>query len=135
MRVDELLSEKVKTEGIIYSSEDGILLTDQEGEVQLINPKAQSILGLPEERREAFAGRPIWSFVKDDRLAVALRESVAGDQPKSVREIDLSTEGVRQFYSLSVALVNAPDGSGASYWMVIILRNITAEKELDQLER
>ena len=134
IRVDELVAEKAKTEGIIYSSEDGILLADPYGQVQLINPKAQAILGLEEVTRDDLAGRPIWSFVKDDRLAVALRESVQGDRPKAVREINLSDEGVRRFYSLSVFLVNAPEGSGSAHWMVAILRNITAEKELDQLK-
>jgi signal transduction histidine kinase len=63
-----------------------------------------------------------------------VRECIEGDQPKNVREINLSEEGVRRFFSLSVSLVNAPEGSGSSHWMVLILRNITAEKELDQLK-
>lgn len=134
MKVDEILAEKAKTEGIIYSNNDGIILTDQEGLVQLINPKAKSVLGLNEDDREDLSGRPIWSFVKDDRLAIAIRESVEGDRPKGVREVNLSREGVRCFYALSVSLVNAPEGSGTSYWIVILIRNVTAEKELDQLK-
>lgn len=134
VRVDEIVAEKAKTEGIIYSSEDGIVLTDQEGQVQLINPKAKSILELEDDAREALSGRPIWSFVKDDRLAVAIRETIEGDAPKKSREINLSAEGVRRYFSLFVRLVNAPEGSGTSYWMVLVLRNITAEKELDQLK-
>lgn len=134
VRVDELVAEKAKTEGIIFSSEDGIVLTDQEGQVQLINPKARSMLVLAEDTREALSGRPIWSFVKDDRMAVALRESIEGDRPKGARIINLSDDGLRRFYTISVALVNAPEGSGTSYWIVIVLRNITAEKELDQLK-
>jgi len=134
VRVDEIVSEKAKTEGIIYSSEDGIILTDQEGHVQLINPKATHILNVTEESRDALSGRPVWSFVKDDRLAVALRESVQGDRPKAARVINLSAENVRRFYSLAVSLVNAPEGSSMSYWIVLVLRNITAEKELDQLK-
>ncbi len=134
VRVDEIVSEKAKTEGIIFSSEDGIILTDQEGNVQLINPKATGILELEEGGRETLSGRPVWSFVKDDRLAVAVRESIQGDSPKQIREVNLSAEGVRRYFSLSVSLVNAPEGSGTAYWMVLLLRNITAEKELDQLK-
>jgi PAS domain S-box-containing protein len=134
VRVDEMLAEKAKTEGIIYSSEDGIVLTDQEGHAQLINPKARQMLNLSEERKEDLNGRPIWSFVTDDRLAVAIRESIEGDTPKSVRVVNLSADAVRRFYSLSVSLVNAPEGSGSAYWMVMNLRNITAEKELDRLK-
>src|SRR5205085_1311032 len=67
MRVDELLAEKAKTEGIIFSSNDGIILTDQEGQARLVNPKAKNILGLSEDGREDLTGRPVWSFVKDDR--------------------------------------------------------------------
>lgn len=134
VRVDELVAEKAKIEGIIDSSEDGIVLTDQEGQIQLVNPKAKSILNLESEQREALSGRPVWSFVKDDRLAIALRDAVQGDSPKGARLINLSDEGVRRFFNLSVALVNAPEVSGMSYWIVLVLRNITAEKELDQLK-
>lgn len=134
VRVDEIVAEKAKTEGIIYSSEDGIVLADQEGHVQLLNPKARSILLLGEETVDALSGRPIWSFVKDDRLAIALRTAVETDRPTSARIVNLSDEGVRRFFSLSVALVNAPEGSSTAYWIVMVLRNITAEKELDQLK-
>ncbi|MFA5975745.1 MAG: ATP-binding protein [Elusimicrobiota bacterium] len=133
VKVDELVAEKTKTEGIIFSSNDGIILTDQEGIAQLINPKAKTILGLNELSQD-FSGRPVWSFVKDDRLAIVIRDSVEGDRPKGSREVNLSAEGVRCFYSISVSLVNAPEGSGTSYWIVLLIRNVTAEKELDQLK-
>lgn len=133
VRVDEVLAEKTKTEGIIYASEDGIILTDESGHVQLINPKAKTLLEL-EEEKEALTGRPIWSFVKLDKLAIAIRESVEGDSPKTKREVNLSAEGVRRYYLISSTLINAPEGSGTSYWFAIQIRNITAEKELDQLK-
>src|ERR1700687_5938220 len=132
-RVDAVVSEKAKTEGIIYSSEDGIILTDENGHVQLINPKAKSLLEL-EEEKETLTGRPIWSFVKHDRLAIAIRESVEGDSPKNKREGNLSSEGIRRYFLISTALINAPEGSGTNYWFVMQIRNITAEKELDQLK-
>ena len=133
VRVDELMAEKTKIEGIVYSSEDGIILTDEDGHVQLINPKAKTMLEL-EEESEALGGRPVWSFVKQDKLAIAIRECVEGDSPKTIREVNLSAEGVRRYYSISVSLINAPEGSGTNYWFVMQIRNITAEKELDQLK-
>ena len=133
-RFDELVAEKAKTEGIIYSSEDGVVLTDQHGHVQLINPKALEVLGLMEENRESISGRPIWSFVKDDRMSVALRESVDVTTPHASREVNLSTEGMRRYYTVSVSRITPPEGSGSNVWVVIVLRNITAEKELDQLK-
>src|SRR5882724_278847 len=133
VRVDEVMAEKTKTEGIIYASEDGIILTDENGHVQLMNPKAKALLEL-EEEKEALTGRPIWSFVKHDRLAIAIRESVEGDAPKTKREVNLSAEGVRRYYLISSSLINAPEGSGTNYWFAIQIRNITAEKELDQLK-
>jgi two-component system sensor histidine kinase ResE len=133
VRVDELLAEKTKIEGVIYSSQDGIILTDEAGHVQLINPKAKTMLGL-EEDGDALTGRPLWGFVKQDKLAIAIRECVEGDSPKTVREVDLSAERIRCFYSISVSLINAPEGSGTVYWFVIQIRNITAEKELDRLK-
>lgn len=133
VRVDEVLAEQAKTEGIISTSEDGIILTDDDGHVQLINPKALSLLEL-EEGKEGLVGRPIWSFVKHDKLAIAIRESVEGDTPKAKREVNLSAESVRRYYLISSAIINAPEGSGTNYWFMIQIRNITAEKELDQLK-
>jgi PAS domain S-box-containing protein len=134
VRVDELVAEKAKTEGIIHSSEDGVVLTDQHGHVQLINPKAREVLGLMDDSRDALSGRPVWSFVKDDRLAVALRESVEITTPHASREINLSAEGVRRYYTVSVSRITPPEGNASNVWVVIVLRNITAEKELDQLK-
>src|SRR5882762_6226970 len=133
VRVDEVVAEKTKTEGIIYASEDGIIMTDENGHVQLINPKAKTLLEL-EEDKEALTGRPIWSFVKLDKLAIAIRESVEGDSPKTKREVNLSAEGIRRYYLITTSLINAPEGSGTNYWFVMQIRNITAEKELDQLK-
>jgi PAS domain S-box-containing protein len=134
MRVDELVAEKAKTEGIIYSSADGVVLTDQHGQVQLINPKAQEVLDVHEESRDSLSGRPLWSFVKDDRMAIALRESVETNTPHTSREVNLSAEGVRRYYTVSVSRITPPEQSGSNVWVVLVLRNITAEKELDQLK-
>ncbi len=134
VRVDELVAEKAKTEGIIYSSEDGVILTDQHGHVQLINPKSLEVLGLGDDNRDSLSGRPIWSFVKDDRMSVALRESVEITTPHASREVNLSEEGIRRYYLVSVSRITPPEGSGTNMWVVIVLRNITAEKELDQLK-
>jgi TolA-binding protein len=72
--------------------------------------------------------------VKHDKLAIAIRESVEGDSPKAKREVNLSSENVRRYYQISSAIINAPEGSGTNYWFMIQIRNITAEKELDQLK-
>jgi len=134
VRVDELLNEKVKTEGIIYSSEDGILLMDHQGQIQIINPKARDILDLGETSREALSGRPIWSFIKDDRMAVALRESVEDPSPRAMREVNLSSEGLLRYYTFSVLHIDPPHDADCNEWSVIFLRNVTAEKELNKLK-
>ena len=102
--------------------------------VQLINPKAQEVLGLTDDNRESLSGRPVWSFVKEDRMAVALRESVEATAPHAIREVNLSEEGIRRYYMVSVSRITPPEGSGSNVWVVLVLRNITAEKELDQLK-
>ncbi len=133
VHVDEVMGEQAKTEGVIAASEDGIILTDDDGQVQLINPKALSMLEL-EEGKEALSGRPIWSFVKHDKLAIAIRESIEGDGPKSKIEVNLSTDSTRRYYLITSSIINAPEGSGTTYWFMIQVRNVTAEKELDQLK-
>ena len=53
---------------------------------------------------------PVTSPPTDADLA-ALRESIEGDRPKTARMVDLSHETIRRFYSMSISLVNAPEGS------------------------
>jgi len=86
VRVDELVAEKSKTEGIYLFQRRRVVLTDQLGQVQLINPKALEVLDLADDNRDTLAGRPIWSFVKDDRMSVALRESVEITTPHATRK-------------------------------------------------
>ncbi len=45
MQVDKLIEEKTKTEAVIFSIPDGILMTDKEGKVQLANKLAKDVLG------------------------------------------------------------------------------------------
>ena len=42
-------SEKTKTEAVIFSINDGIILTDHSGKIQLFNRQAQRIFQLPDE--------------------------------------------------------------------------------------
>jgi len=49
LQVEKLIIEQKKTEAIIYSIEDGIVMTDFNGRIQLISHIAKRYLGIPED--------------------------------------------------------------------------------------
>lgn len=129
LQVDRLIAEQRKTEAIMFSIAEGIVMADREGRVQLVNRRAREMLGAaPDAELE---GRSLAEIVPEGPL----REAVlaVGAKPGSYKEIDLSTEQTRLFLRASASPVVTP-GRGSELGVVYALRDVTLEKELDQMK-
>ncbi len=131
LNVDRLVYEKNKTEAIIESIEDGIVLIDPEGVITHINEVAAIILGV--EREEALGS----AF--DDlnsthphylRVRAALR--AAAHQPLDSQrvEVDLHVRGREHSYILKP--VPLRQGDGKSFGTILILQDITYLRDKDR---
>jgi NtrC-family two-component system sensor histidine kinase KinB len=128
MQVDKIVEEKTKTESIIYSIADGIVMTDKDGRLQLVNTQAKEILGLP---ADGWQDKPLGDLLKDDARRHAFEEVLKDRTAK--QELDLSSNGRARYYLLSASEVVTPVKK-EKIGLVTVLRNITLEKELDKMK-
>jgi PAS domain S-box-containing protein len=106
---------------MVASMADGVVATDASGELFLINPAARRMLGLP-------ADEPLSARMLQDRLGFYPFDLVRGaHRAEPVREE--VRVGERVLHSI-VSPVS--DGVGDSVGVVVVLRDITAEKALEK---
>ncbi|HTN70790.1 MAG TPA: ATP-binding protein [Methylomirabilota bacterium] len=131
INVERLIYEKSKTEAIIESIEDGIVLIDPQGIVTHINEVAGIIIGI--EREEAL-GSPFDDLNSNHphylRVRDALRSAAAtpGDYPRI--EVDLHVRGRDHTYVLKAVPLRQSDGQALG--TILILQNITYLRDQDR---
>ncbi|MFN3966132.1 MAG: cache domain-containing protein, partial [Endomicrobiia bacterium] len=132
MQIDKIIAEKTKTEAIIFSIGDGIVMTNREGEILLINQKARDILGIEPGNLE---GKFLWNSISRKQLIDVFNELLnMPDESKEARtkEVDLSGKTYSRFYKIITAPVTTVKGEKLG--LVTVLRDITLEKELDKMK-
>lgn len=130
MQVDKIVEEKSKTDAVIFSIADGIVMTDPDGRVQIANRQARDILGIPEE---GWQNQPVNNLVKRDKLKEAFLEIMRQPEQSLSREVNLSQPDATCFYLLTTEPVVSPQNRDR-IGMVTVLRNITLERELDRMK-
>ncbi len=129
MQLDKILAEKTKTEAVIFSILDAIIMTDAEGNIQLYNDQAKKTLKLPEKE---VINMPVWEFIKDENLKNAFDDVVKN--PKSQAKEVMVVEGaVSNYYKASSNIVEHPQKK-SPIGVVTVLRDITLEKEIDEMK-
>ena len=129
-------TEKIRDriDAILASVADGLVVTDNEARVVMMNPAAESLLGL---RFSEIKGQPLHFVIEDrtlsDRMRVALEErepgyqfdfEIPGDQPS--RPFILRAKTARIGKNETKSINN--DST------VIIIRDVSIERELDRLK-
>ncbi|MBV8054586.1 MAG: PAS domain-containing protein [Deltaproteobacteria bacterium] len=131
LNVDRLIYEKGKTEAIIESLEDGIVLIDPGGIVTHMNEIAGIIVGI--EREEALGS----SF--DDlssnsphyvRIRAALAHGAAHPEDSQRLEVELHVRGRDHTYVLKPVPLRHMDGG--SFGTILILQDITYLRDKDR---
>ncbi|MFA6091648.1 MAG: ATP-binding protein [Elusimicrobiota bacterium] len=130
MQVDRLILEQRKTEAILFSIGDGILLADQDGVLQLANRRALEILGRPTGVEGVKLSEAISA---DSPLRSAVLGVAANPGEGVIKEVDLSTEDRRLFLRISARTLAAP-AKGSIQGVVIALHDVTLEMELDHMK-
>lgn len=131
LQVDKIIAEKTKTEAIIFSIADGIIMTDHTGTIQLINNQALQIFDIPPDP-EGFEGKKIYELVPKKPIIKTLQEIIANPQRDDIREIDLSIGETARFYKVNAGNVKALKGENLG--IVTVVHDITLEKQIDNLK-
>lgn len=119
-----LAQEQKKLETIIGSMADGVLVTDQSGNVLLVNPQAERLL-LAGRRA---VGQNISSLVPNPRF---LELFAAGSAAKPEESVQIRVEQDGEARILSVRVTDMTDEKGEIAGKVVLVTDVTEQVELD----
>jgi len=131
MQVDRIIREQKNTEAILFSTEDGILMTDMAGRVQVANRTARSVLGIPNDA--PVEGRALESLIPAEAIKEPVLDVFGSKKENYFREIELSQETSHRFFRCFAAPITAP-GHPEPFGRLIGFNDITLDKELARIK-
>lgn len=134
----ELSDETSKSEIIVNSITDGVLLLDPSGVIQLINPAAQSIIGWGSEDATKLDYRSVLKIIDDKNNPInetldPVLQCIKTNQSVATDTLGIrTTSGKQLIASITATPLNAQANSGT----IVVFRDITAKRaeERDQAE-
>ncbi len=128
LNIEEILSEKQKSETIVESIADAIIVCDSDSNVQLINHSAEILLGVAERD---LIGKRVADAITDARLLGVL-QNPAGSSLLGMPYLQFEISG-RTVY-LRPRVSEIPSKYGNRHGVVLILQDVTQFKELDKMK-
>jgi NtrC-family two-component system sensor histidine kinase KinB len=133
LNIEQIMAEKQKSEAIIRSIDDGIILVDAEFKVTGMNPMARRILNIqPDEPQN----RHFLEVVKSEEMFSYVKKSMESGKPLNIEEkqniFTVERNGNRYHYQFSITPVCGK--KGVLIGVVLLLRDVTRLTELDRLK-
>jgi len=125
MNVDRIIEEKTKTDAVIYSIADGLIMTDFSGRVMLLNRQARNMLDVKQEIENI----SLLDYIKDKSIAESLREMI----------IEKKDEKTTKEFRINKRIIEARTDTvktekGKNLGILTILHDITLEKQLETMK-
>ena len=124
----ELGSEKQTITAILEGMQAGVLATDLDGRVTLINPALERILGI--DKRTSL-GKKVIEVVRNAELK-GIFDKALKERKEIVSTIDITLTNTRSFEVVAVPLSDSNQENGG---VVTVLHDITRQKELETVRR
>jgi signal transduction histidine kinase len=124
-------------EAVLAGIGDGVLVTDSAGRLLLLNPVAARTLGVASET--SLVGTLIRGLLAADELVDLLEETTLAGRVL-IRELPIAAAGSasdgqpRTFQALAAPLYRATEAGEQVGGVVVVLRDITAQKELERMK-
>lgn len=128
LNIEKIISEKQKSETIVESISDAIIVCDSESNIQLMNRSAEEILKISEHDA---IGKKVEDCIRDGRLLEIFKspgQAVLLNQPY----LQFTYNGRQVYLRPRVSEIPAPHGSTSG--LVLILQDVTQFKELDKMK-
>lgn len=126
LQIEKILREQQNTQAIMFSTEDGIIMVDNDFNIQLINRKAKNILNIKENPEN----KNVFSVVNDD-FKEALNNALNSDKKQS--EYEISTQTYHRYYKILITEITHPTRK-EKIGNLITLYDITLDKELERIK-
>lgn len=134
----ELNAESTKSEIIVNSIADGVVLVDASGIVQLINPAARSIVGWTSDDATALDYRSVLKIINNKNESIdesldPVQQCLKTNQSVLTDKLGIRTTSGKQ---LLLSIMASPLGGETATGAIIVFRDITAQRaqERDQAE-
>jgi two-component system, NtrC family, sensor histidine kinase KinB len=131
--ISRLIAEQKKSEAIVRSISDAIIVTDAESRILLLNRQAEELFGIQEENA---MGRHFLEVIKNETLFNTLKRTLETGKPVMAVGphglIQVLLDGEEHYYQVEVTPVVNPDGQILG--TVTLLPDITYLKTVDQLK-
>jgi PAS domain S-box-containing protein len=126
--IDALISEKKRSEAIVKSMSDGVIVLGQDLTIMVVNQVASELLGVSDE----VIGRNAEDIGKVNNLVAHLIENIDSTEPKDTT-LRIYHDGKEEYYLRDIIQVRRTSGDPTSTLGYIIeLKNISEFKALDE---
>ena len=133
LNVEQIVAEKRKSEAVLRSIEDGVVVVDAEFRVSNLNPQAGRILSVDPE---AAAEKHLLEVVKDEQLFDLVKQTAESGRPPKVEEgkdiLSIGEGEAARNYMFGITPVVSK--GGGMLGVVLLLRDVTQLKELDRMK-
>jgi NtrC-family two-component system sensor histidine kinase KinB len=133
LNIEKLLAEKSKSEAIIKSIEDGIIVVDAQFKIVDLNPAAAKAVGVEVDRAKE---KHFLEVFKDRKLFDLIQRSMSSGQAPRLEEgqdfITIEKKRAREHYQCLISPIYSKDK--ILLGVVLLLRDVTRLKELDNLK-
>ena len=126
--IDELLAGQQRLQAVLDSIDDGLLMIDQQGRLEHLNPVAQRQLGWDEGRLGQPLGEALQRPELDQQLQTVLR---GGSLERLPEDLSVDIEGENRLLTYSLTPVCQPKGPilGA----VMVLHDVTEQRAFERV--
>lgn len=139
MNIDKIISEKRKSEAIVDSISDGIIVTDADMNIIHINNVVAELFGYLDVDA---IGKPVGSVIRDERIislirsaSQSVRDDGESDGEGSGTQVNyLQFERSEKHLYFRPKVTNIFDNEGHLYGTLTVLQDVTQFKELDRMK-
>lgn len=134
--IDDAEQRRATLDSVMNSLVDGLILVDRRGGIAYVNPCAEEMLGLPAQTLvgqtlEAMGGEVEERIVQAEQVLAHLQAAARDPQNTAAVEFTLAPPLSRILQTRFFAI---HDASGGHLGLGLLLRDITREKELDEMK-
>lgn len=132
MNLNKIINEKNKTETIIKNIGDGVIVTDAQNRILMMNAAMEAWFGITEKQS---LNVPLESRISNHQLLTFIREvqSDSKQRPPSMEIVIKSPRTWKDIF-LQARAARVISEKGELIGIVTILRDITREKEIDRMK-
>ncbi|MDO5788044.1 MAG: ATP-binding protein [Fusobacterium sp.] len=132
INIKKLMTEKRKAEAIVESISDGIIVTDMENNIVLVNRAAEELLNIEEKE---LLEQPFLHAINNKKIYDSVQEVLNNEEIKStMKQLEVSLNKGEEVTYCKVYINSIISKSGERLGVVTLLQDVTKAKELDQMK-